>query len=57
MRHLQDNDKETWNYLKEGNFCCQKNEIPLYQIHEKIVVLRKDDLTWQTRFKFMRLIP
>ena len=23
MRHLQDHDKETWNYFKEGNFCCQ----------------------------------
>ena len=32
MRHLQDNDKETWNYFKEGNFCCQKNEIPFTAI-------------------------
>ena len=28
MKHLQTNDVETWNYFAEGNFCCQKNNIP-----------------------------
>ena len=32
MRHLRDNDTETWNYFKEGNFCCQKNKIPFTAI-------------------------
>ena len=28
MRHLENTDKETWKYFMEGNFCCQKNNIP-----------------------------
>ena len=32
MRHLQTNDKETWNYFMDGNFCCQKNDIPFTAI-------------------------
>ena len=32
MRHLKENDKETWNYFREGNFCCQKNSIPFTAI-------------------------
>ena len=27
MCQLQKDDKDTWNYFVEGNFCCQKNEI------------------------------
>lgn len=32
MRHLETNDPETWRYFMEGNFCCQKNEIPFTAI-------------------------
>ena len=32
MRHLEFDDKETWKYFMEGNFCCQKNEIPFTAI-------------------------
>ena len=32
MRHLQTSDIETWNYFKDGNFCCQKNDIPFTAI-------------------------
>ena len=32
MRQLQISDKETWKYFMEGNFCCQKNNIPFTAI-------------------------
>ena len=32
MRHLKENDKETWNYFRKGNFCCQTNSIPFTAI-------------------------
>ena len=32
MRHLENDDKETWKYFMEGNFCCQKNDIPFTAI-------------------------
>ena len=28
MHHLESNDKETWNFFKDRNFCCQNNDIP-----------------------------
>ena len=32
MRHLEISDRETWTYFMEGNFCCQKNNIPYTSI-------------------------
>ena len=32
MRQLQVCDKETWNYFMDGNFCCQKNDVPFTAI-------------------------
>ena len=28
MRNLESTNIETWKYFSEGNFCCQKNDIP-----------------------------
>ena len=28
MKHLECNDRDTWDYFLERNFCCQKNDIP-----------------------------
>lgn len=28
MRPLGNHDRATWDYFMEGNFCCQKNDIP-----------------------------
>lgn len=49
MKHLEDSDKDTWNYFMERNLCCQNNDIPYTTIRRDHCVGQENKKTERMR--------